>query len=1474
MRAREPLEGIRMRAFTKLLTFLSASVLALMVACGGSSGSAPAVVPEPTITGFTADKTAIAQGEVAYLTAVYTNGTGTLSPGGGAIPSGQAIAVQPLQTTTYILTVANSLNATATRALTVTVAPPIANVSLTASKTSIVVGESVQLTATFSNGTAAVTNNVNATSITPVSGVPFTVSPASTTVYTLTVTNTAGAKVTQGVIINVQNTASITSFTANPPIITQGATATLNYSFSGGTGVINNGVGPVASGLATAVTPQVTTTYLLTVSNSSGSTAVSAVTVTVAGMPSNVTLVPDRTTLTVGESARLTPSFTGGTAVISNTLDGSTIIPVSGVPVTVTPSENVTYILTVTNTAGLATTAAATLTVIPLPEILNFWCDPGTITRGSSADLVPTFRYGTATISNGVGAVQNGVRVPVSPTQTTPYTLTVTNATGAFVQKSIILNVVDPPTGISLVALPPIITIGNSTRLVGNFASGTAQVDNGVGTVMNGVPYLVTPAVTTTYTMTVINPAGAAATTGTVVTVVPPPAITAFTSNPPTPPPVAGGSPVQLLPVFTNGSGYISGVGSVVSGNSYTVNPIETTTYTLTVTNPAGDAVTRILTVHVVGDPQIQSFTAYPSTITAGDFSQLIGIFSGGNGVVTGAGLPVGGVPITSGVSLFVNPAVTTTYTLTVTNSAMVSVNRSVTVLVVGAPSGLTLTSTVNPITEGDTTYLQPTWITAIGGTTGQLTPDVGAVITGASYAVQPAKTTTYTLTVQNSIGAASSVVHTVVVLTGPNAAALVAKPEGITLGGTAYLTAYFKAGTGGTAAVQCTSANAATSGLAAALNPNNAVPFAVTPSAAGTYVYTLTVTNSAGVTSTHGATITVYGVPTAGLAVTAGSSNPITQSETTSITPTFTNGTGVIAGIGPVTSGQAYPVSPTATTTYVLTVTNPVGQTATASLTVVVLTGPNAAALSSKPEKITLGSSTYLTAFFSVGAGGTAVVDGPATSFTPAELPASFPGPGTLLNAVPFQVTPTAAGTHVYTLTVTNSGGQTSTYGTTVTVYDVPTASLAVTANPIILGGTTTITPTFTNGKGVIEGIGAVTSGQAYPVSPTVTTTYVLTVTNPVGDAASASVTVTVLAGPLASSFAFQPALITEGDSTYLKAIFSNATSASVTHNAPVGVTPASPIAAVTSGTPITVTAGAGTAGVYTYTLTVTNAAATPAITYTTTTNLTVVPAATATLNVSSPAGPPYTISAGQSATLSPVFTNGTGVISGGVGPVISGVSYVVTPTVSTTYTLTVTNAAGQEVTDTQTIFVVAGPFAQALTANPLVITVGDPTYLTGVFNPIGATALVDSGSAGSGLPGPGITPFNGVPLEVTPTTTGMKIYYMTVTNGILTHITGVAVNVVAAPTASMTPLGTSDPLYFPGDNITWTITYTDGGANTNGVFTDVLQGASSTVASGQTVVTSIPFMLPAGTVLTYTLKVTNAAGSSIVVPVSITLS
>ncbi len=1269
-----------MRAVTRFLTVLSLALMALVVACGGGGGGTPPPPPEPSITSFTASLNTIAQGASTNLTAVYANGTGAITPGVGGVPSGQPIAVSPTQTTTYILTVTNAVNATASRALTITVVPPISNVSFTAAKSTITLGESVALTATFTGGTAVVSNSAGPTTVIPVSGVPFLVSPTATTTYTLTVTNAAGATVTQGVIITVQNVPVITSFSANPATISQGASSTLNYTFSGGNGVINNGIGPVGSGIGTAVSPSSTTTYVLTVTNASGNTAINAVTVTVVGFPSNVSLTTDRPYITLGESAHLTATFTSGSAVITNSVNASTLNPVNGIPLTVSPAVSTTYILTVTNLAGGTSGAVATINVVTTPVITSFAGQPATITVGNSTNLVAVFAGGTGAVS-GIGPILSGIPVRVSPTVTTSYLLTVTNAAGTFVQLSTTVKVVEAPTGISLVSIPPIITIGNSSRLIGTFTSGTAIVDNGVGAVLNGVPYLVTPPVTTTYTMTVTNPAGASATTGTVVTVVPPPSIASFTSNPPTPPPVAGGSPVQLLPVFANGSGFIGGVGSVISGNSYTVNPLETTTYTLTVTNPAGDFVTRILTVHVVGDPVIESFIAFPSTITAGDFSQLIGIFSGGNGVITAPPsgssppFPAGGVPVTSGVSLFVNPIATTTYTLTVTNAALVSVNRSVTILVVGLPTATSLTSSVNPITAGDTTFLTPTF----SGGTAVITPGVGSVLSGSAYAVQPTQTTTYTLTVTNSIGATTGVVHTVVVLTGPNAAALAANPVGITVGGTSYLTAYFTIGTGGTASVVCTSPNAATSGLAAPIAPLNAVPFPVTPTAVGTYVYTLTVTNSAGVTSTHGVTVTVYGVPTAGLAITAGSNNPITLGETTSLTPTFTNGTGVIAGIGTVTSGQAYPVSPTSTTTYVLTVTNPVGTTATASLTV------------------------------------------------------------------------------------------------------------------------------------------------------------------------------TVLAGPFAQAFYFQPNIITEGDTTQLYAIFSNATTAAVTSNGGAFLAPNA--YAPTSGTPQSVVSAPVSAGIYTYTLAVTNATPT---TYTTTTNLTVVPAPTAVLNVTVPAAFPYTITAGQSATLAPVFTNGTGAINNGVGPVVSGSSYVVSPTLSTTYTLTVTNAAGRQASASQTIFVVAGPFAQALVSDRLVATAGATIYLNAIFTlPVGGSANVTSSVAtDTGTPRATPTLQTGVPFPVVldGTNSSDRIFTLTADNGAgVTHTTGVLVKIVAAPTA--VDLVASTNSINVGQSVTLTPNWT-GGPDCVGVLSG---GGSSFV-----VVNGLAYTFSPIATTTYVLTVTNGAGTS----------
>jgi hypothetical protein len=80
-----------------------------------------------------------------------------------------------------------------------------------------------------------------------------------------------------------------------------------------------------------------------------------------------------------------------------------------------------------------------------------------------------------------------------------------------------------------------------------------------------------------------------------------------------------------------------------------------------------------------------------------------------------------------------------------------------------------------------------------------------------------------------------------------------------------------------------------------------------------------------------------------------------------------------------------------------------------------------------------------------------------------------------------------------------------------------VPTiASFSLGSSSITQGGSTTLTAVFSHGTGSVSGVGAVTSGVPVTVSPTSTTTYVLTVTASNGVIATSSQTLTVV--PLAS--------------------------------------------------------------------------------------------------------------------------------------------------------------------------------------------------------------------------------------------------------------------------------------------------------------------------------------------------------------------
>lgn len=172
--------------------------------------------------------------------------------------------------------------------LNITGLVPVIN-SFNASPSSISFGDSSELKWTVTGATSvSIDQGIGAVAISGSRGV----SPAATTIYTLTASNSAGS-VTATTQVVVTGTSSppttgfpiVSSFIASPSIISLGSSTTLSWSVSNATSVsINQGVGTVGLSGSTIVSPPSTTTYTLTASNASGSLTATAL-VQVSGEP-------------------------------------------------------------------------------------------------------------------------------------------------------------------------------------------------------------------------------------------------------------------------------------------------------------------------------------------------------------------------------------------------------------------------------------------------------------------------------------------------------------------------------------------------------------------------------------------------------------------------------------------------------------------------------------------------------------------------------------------------------------------------------------------------------------------------------------------------------------------------------------------------------------------------------------------------------------------------------------------------------------------------------------------------------------------------------------------------------------------------------------------------------------------------------------------------------------------------------------
>jgi hypothetical protein len=341
---------------------------------------------------------------------------------------------------------------------------------------------------------------------------------------------------------------------------------------------------------------------------------------------------------------------------------------------TAAAGQDYTFRLTVTNTdklSGTATTEVSTLSPTG-PQIRQFTANPASIQSGQNSTLVWVVDNATSvSINQGVGNVDaRSGSVSVSPTVNTTYTLTATNANGSVTATQTVTvgggGGVGNPQIIRFEANPVTIQPGQTSTLswTTNGAS-SVSISNGVGSVALNGSTVVTPAQTTTYTLTasssdgrsVSAPVTVIVATGTI------PQIVVFTANPPT---IDAGTSSKLC-WQVNGSTNITitpGVGTNLNANDCaTVSPTTTTTYTLTAINATGQIQANVTVT--VGQVRILSFTADPVTSTAAGNPVVLSWTTSNAASIVLVGAELGPQTLDPNGSLTVHPITNSTYTLT-----------------------------------------------------------------------------------------------------------------------------------------------------------------------------------------------------------------------------------------------------------------------------------------------------------------------------------------------------------------------------------------------------------------------------------------------------------------------------------------------------------------------------------------------------------------------------------------------------------------------------------------------------------------------------------------------------------------------------------------------------------------------------------------------------------------------------------------
>jgi PKD repeat protein len=463
----------------------------------------------------------------------------------------------------------------------------------------------------------------------------------------LTATNGSGSNTstqTNSIVVNAVPTATSTNQT-----ICAGNTATLTATGSTAGGTFNWSNGQTGSSIQ--VSPTTTTNYTVTYTANGCTSSPATSTVTVSAAP---TVTSTNQTICGGNTATLTAtgSTAGGTFNWSNGQTGSSI--------QVSPTTTTSYTVTYTANGCTSSPATSTVTVSAAPTVTS---TNQTICGGNTATLTATGSTagGTFNWSNG----QTGSSIQVSPTTTTSYTVTYTanGCTSSPAASTVTVNAAPTVTSTN-----QSICAGSAATLTatGSTAGGTFNWSNG----QTGSSIQVSPTTTTNYTVTYTANGCASAPATSIVTVNPIPVLSGNSVSI-----CSGGTATLAVTSSVTGGNYtwISGQ----SGNSITVSPTSTSSYTVTHSANGCASAPLTLTVNVTAAPSISLTGATACEGSSVNLTPQVNIGGGTYSWNTGQSSP----------TLTVAPTATTTYTVTYTVSGCAPVNSSAIVTIQPLPT-------------------------------------------------------------------------------------------------------------------------------------------------------------------------------------------------------------------------------------------------------------------------------------------------------------------------------------------------------------------------------------------------------------------------------------------------------------------------------------------------------------------------------------------------------------------------------------------------------------------------------------------------------------------------------------------------------------------------------------------------------------------------------------------------------------------